>query len=416
MLITELFTSAETQLGNPRLAYPIDHISSRADRMSATARMGRRYLEIDFVRVSDRDQPRVLEISFSVDGSMGITGDGDAIRIFNTVLVALDQFLKQNPAPDYFVFGAEDASRIRLYDRMLSRFLDRAGYQRVTLRDLPREVVDNWAIPYSATAFVAKRIQKESQPLDEYGFTDYPIDDALDEEQIDEFSYTSANITNYLKEKGYKWLGSGVDQTAFLTPNGQMVLKIFGTGRVKPIKKNAARFSADQLMFFQWADYCAKNSSNPFLPRFITGEGGRPWAPFDFEGRRYLQIWQERLYKLDQRTSQNLSMLSELPSQMEGHQFTAREINSILTGRMDDLLDTYEDYFFSDWDINLIRRMVKQYGVKKFLQLFSAMGELDKIANKNHWVFDLHEGNFLRRQNGHPVIADPWVVSLRRAE
>ena len=159
MLITELFTSAQTQLGNPRLAYPLEYMSSNNDRMSATARVGKRWMEIDFVRVSDRTEPRVLEISFSIDGSMHITGGGDAIRIFNTVLVALDKFLKQNTPPDYFVFGAEDASRISLYSRMLSRFLASVGYEQVRLGDLPKEVHDNWGIPYSATAFVAKRIK-----------------------------------------------------------------------------------------------------------------------------------------------------------------------------------------------------------------------------------------------------------------
>ena len=233
------------------------------------------------------------------------------------------------------------------------------------------------------------------------------------DQQLDEYSYfDDREIKKYLKSKGFAFLGSGVDQMAYLTPNKKFVLKIFGADELKSNKKNIP-FTKDQLMFFKWVNYCARNSTNPFLPRFITGEGGRPWAPFDFKGRRYLQIWQERLYKLDRTTSENLSMLSELPEQMDGHQFTAREINTILTGSMSELLGTYLGDFFSDWEINLIRRMVKQYGVKQFLQLFGAMVSLSKMADSNGWTLDLHEGNFLRRQNGHPVIVDPWVTQFR---
>ena len=41
-------------------------------------------------------------------------------------------------------------------------------------------------------------------------------------------AYSDPGIAKILKQKGYKKLGSGVDQTAYLTPDG-MILKIFGT-------------------------------------------------------------------------------------------------------------------------------------------------------------------------------------------
>ena len=266
MLIYELFTSPQAKIGNPAQAYPLEYLTMNNSRMHATARAGTRWLTVDLTRVSHREDPRVLEVSFEIDGSMNITGGGDAIRIFNTVLVVLDKFIKENTPPDFFIFAGEGSSRISFYRRMMLKFLPSLGYTSAGYDDLPISVQDNWWQGGSgADVFIAKRIQKESQQLDEVSFTDYRIND-------------------YLEARGYKLIGSGLDQLTYLTPNQQMVLKIFGSTKKKSRRKNIP-FTADQMMFFKWADYCTQNSTNPFLPKFIEGEGGKPWAPFDLENR-----------------------------------------------------------------------------------------------------------------------------------
>ena len=144
MLINELFTSPQTQLGNPDYSYPIKALSSNDNHMRAIVRAGKRWMEIEFARISHREDPRVLEISFEVDGSQDRTGGGDAVAIFNTVLVAINHFLQHNLAPDFFIFAAEGSSRVSLYKRMLSRFLARVGYTSAGYDDLPISVQDNW--------------------------------------------------------------------------------------------------------------------------------------------------------------------------------------------------------------------------------------------------------------------------------
>ena len=157
MLIYELFTSPQTQLGNPDYSYPIKAISSNDNHLRAIVRAGKRWMEIEFARISHREDPRVLEISFEIDGSMNITGGGDAIRIFNTVLVVLDKFAKENTPPDFFIFAGEGSSRVSLYKRMLSRFLARVGYTSAGYDDLPDSVKQNWWGGIGGDVFIAKK-------------------------------------------------------------------------------------------------------------------------------------------------------------------------------------------------------------------------------------------------------------------
>ena len=104
-----------------------------------------------------------------------------------------------------------------------------------------------------------------------------------DQQVLDEFSTMARGIRKALEKKGYRALGAGVDQEAYLEPNGQTVLKIFGT------QGNTKKLSADQKMFAKWADFCQRNSDNPFLPKFSG------WETFDYKGELYLQIRTEFL-------------------------------------------------------------------------------------------------------------------------
>lgn len=111
-----------------------------------------------------------------------------------------------------------------------------------------------------------------------------------------EYSYIDPAIMKKLKSQGYHLKGRGVDQAAFLTPNKQFILKVFGTGTAKlgsdqwrgsvnqpvapgkPGKEIA--LNHHQRMAIYWADYCSQRKNNPFLPRFYQGENNKPYAKF----------------------------------------------------------------------------------------------------------------------------------------
>jgi hypothetical protein len=115
---------------------------------------------------------------------------------------------------------------------------------------------------------------------------------------ITEWSHTPDSIVTYLKDKGYKYLGRGVDQTAFLEPSTGQVLKIFGS--------SFRKINIGHDMFAYWAKYCKDHSDNPFLPKFSG------WNRFEYEkdDKEYLQIRMERLQKLPTKLSNALGMIA----------------------------------------------------------------------------------------------------------
>jgi hypothetical protein len=96
------------------------------------------------------DQNRKLKISFSggrgtyfmdfqVDGRALVTNKGDAYRIFATVLAATRDFMSKYDVK-ILIFSAKNDeqagdSRANLYDRMVQRYADAAGYTVTTTQD-----------------------------------------------------------------------------------------------------------------------------------------------------------------------------------------------------------------------------------------------------------------------------------------
>jgi hypothetical protein len=200
--------------------------------------------------------------------------------------------------------------------------------------------------------------------------------------ELTEYSVTDKKIEKILAKKGYKKLGAGVDQTAYLEPGTGYVLKVFGT-------QGGETFSPDHKMFFDWAKYCMKNSNNPFLPRF----GG--YDSFVLDGDRYLQIRQEVL-KPAGRVGLVLEIFAEAIEEDDA-----------------DTLQEAEQYVaeFNRRYIPDLQKLKQQLGPKGLQLLFSTMLIVHRLGLRRGYTFDLHAGNFMRRADGTPVIVDPWVVN-----
>jgi len=124
-------------------------------------------------------------VEFERDENMEITGEGDAPRVFATVLTAMRQFIaKRKPAMLNFSAEKEDdptGSRARLYDRMVQRYITGTGY------DLARQ-----DYPGGAT-YTLTQIQKSvKQPKQE---------PAVAEDQINELGNAPAEYTANRKRK-----------------------------------------------------------------------------------------------------------------------------------------------------------------------------------------------------------------------
>jgi len=199
---------------------------------------------------------------------------------------------------------------------------------------------------------------------------------------LQEYSKTSSKVDRILKSKGYKRLGAGVDQTAYLEPGTGLVLKVFGT-------QGGESFSRDHKMFFAWAKYCIKNSSNPFLPKFSGYES------FVLDGDRYLQIRQEALKPIG-----TLGRVLDL---------MAQSIDDGGAKTLDDAEEFIEDHGFNN-DLKTLEKLKTQISENGLELFFSTMLRLYLVGKKNGWLFDLHAGNFMQRSNGTPVIVDPCVI------
>lgn len=196
-----------------------------------------------------------------------------------------------------------------------------------------------------------------------------------DQQVLDEFSTMDSGIRKALEAKGYQRLGKGVDQEAYLEPGGKTVLKIFGT------QGNQNKLSADQKMFAKWADFCQRNSDNPFLPKFSG------WETFEFKGKLYLQIRTEFLK----------------PSGELGYAISV--LGRVLDSGRSDYYSLEKD-FPSEY-----KRVSKAVGEQNVPLLLNTLLELiHKTQKKKTYNWDLHAGNIMRRPNGTPVLNDPYVL------
>lgn len=110
-------------------------------------------LKVEF-SLTDLPDDTFWDIQFLVNYSMGITGDGDAMKIFATVLDVIKKFVEKNK-PKKMKFSAEKivrhpvdsepnagSSRISLYNRLVQRFASSAGYSSTIVNT-------NWKTDYT---------------------------------------------------------------------------------------------------------------------------------------------------------------------------------------------------------------------------------------------------------------------------
>lgn len=81
--------------------------------------------------IYDDDEPMEWSIVFTRDGSYAVTGEGDQMRVFATVLDATKKFIKK-AKPIKMNFTASKLkgnSRANLYKRLVNRFANEMGYK-----------------------------------------------------------------------------------------------------------------------------------------------------------------------------------------------------------------------------------------------------------------------------------------------
>jgi hypothetical protein len=93
-------------------------------------------LSIMFNKQQDNDGEEIIQVEFYRNNSQEVTGEGDAQRVFATVLTAIQKYIKKyNPARLSFSAskhvdqGQNSESRAKLYDRLVQRYAKAWGYR-----------------------------------------------------------------------------------------------------------------------------------------------------------------------------------------------------------------------------------------------------------------------------------------------
>jgi len=206
-------------------------------------------------------------------------------------------------------------------------------------------------------------------------------------------AYTDSGIDSILKKKGYKRLGSGVDQTAYLAPDG-MILKIFGTSRSS--KEGSVQLTRAQKTFKAYADYCKAHPDNPFLPQFSD------WNLFHFKGKPYLQIKMERLFPFTEGAAGINNVLEHLADKAAwGNSPKLKQ----------EFIKGYVNKNWGQQNTDNFNKLIGLIGEDGFNKLWDTITDLRRVARKiGLGNLDLHSGNFMLGSDGEVVISDPFFA------
>jgi hypothetical protein len=86
---------------------------------------------------------KVWAIEFSRGGTMTVTGHGDELRIFSTIVAIVKEFIqKEKPSAIFFSSDRDETSRMKLYDRMVKRL---PGYKAIVEGEGDKDIEDFFA-------------------------------------------------------------------------------------------------------------------------------------------------------------------------------------------------------------------------------------------------------------------------------
>lgn len=210
------------------------------------------------------------------------------------------------------------------------------------------------------------------------------------EELITE-AHFDPGIKQFFLDKGYKYLGKGVDQMAFLEPDGNTVLKIYGT---TPKGGYQGKLTAKHKSFKTFYDAIKRDPTNEFLPEiydyklFEFGELNDP----------YLEIRMERLSKFNK----GAEGWNFLLANMAGYAENGYSVNQYIKSLKDEL------------DSPIVRKgletLIIHLGTEGLRKMYKTIFNLYQLAKYNSYKLDLHDGNFMIDSDGNPVITDPFWV------
>jgi hypothetical protein len=366
-----------SELYEPESTFPLNWYPSH-DPSEASARAYDRnkgYIDIKFTPILGSDD--MVEVEFSRNDSYDMTGGGDANRVLGTVLQAFREYL-QGYQPKILVFSAKGASRSKVYQNLIKRFASTVGYKQFDISKLSPETQEKIAFSGSDLMVLRKTINELNHAP--------AIDEMAGE--------IHGGVRKALMDKGYEYLGSGIDKQAYLEPGTGQVLIVFG------YRKNYKDFSPDQRMFIDWINYCNKNANNPNLPKFSGFES------FQFRGKNYIQARMEPLRETSDQVHLLVKQIDDVVDTMKKQNFK-KQVKTISDYATFDSTDAGEGVYEIEDVLDYLG------GEQAAMNLLQTVYQVKKFGLQHGFSIDLHSGNYMQRFDGTIVVNDPFVLWLR---
>lgn len=233
-------------------------------------------------------------VEFSRNQSGGLTGRGDAQKIFATVLHDILEFVEERK-PQQLAFTASKEldpnlepgvranpnSRAKLYTRMVQRYAEPLGY-KVQYQEAPGLVL------YTLTQITPEEDTLEEETLEELiGIKNQTRDLPRNPPRNAEYPL-GLEWHKVLYNNGFKALGSGSFGTVWEHPKLSYVLKVF---------------TSDDIAYADWIATAQQHKNNPHMPKFIS-----PRIVRIVPG--VVAIRMERLTRIDTATYNMLNMIN----------------------------------------------------------------------------------------------------------
>ena len=198
-------------------------------------------------------------------------------------------------------------------------------------------------------------------------------------------------ISNQLRAAGYHHVGSGADATVFAKDDSHVI---------KILMPEDAGSNAEQV-FRRFYEFSIAHQDLACVPRFNEVN------TIDINGKDYTQIEMEKLSPIqtDSFVEGLIWLLSDYTSTLTPWETIDRELAEPKTWEI--YSPKYANTFARTWQ-SLLENPASKKTYTMYKQLYAVMQILYNTGRINKFGWDLHTANVMQRQNGQPVIIDPW--------
>ena len=197
----------------------------------------------------------------------------------------------------------------------------------------------------------------------------------------------SRQLAKEFRQLGYSQIGSGADATVWARDDSHVI---------KILMPEDVGSRAEQI-FRKFYEFSMAHQDLACVPRFNEVN------TVDINGQDYTQIEMERLAPIEEGTFMEgvVWLLSDYVTEQTPWSTIEREL------AMPDTWEIYSPNYANTWQ-SLLENPAGKKTYVMYRQLYNVMKLLFTAGAINKFGWDLHTANVMQRNNGQPVIIDPW--------